>query len=439
MCLSEIGLVVVLFLTLLSAKYSRISRYVPHMMAFCVLLIPVDSEAHWNCNWFVYSPKYSVIKFCIMSAGAVLLYMNNIVKQQVIIILSTIGGILLLSSCNILSMILAMEVMFFSSYFWAYDSQKYSFQDANYFKYNMLASMFLLFSASILYKFFSVSSFEDIRFVLSFENGQNRFLLLVVLTLIAAFSIRIGTFRICFEKIPLRNSALIFCVLIPVSSLKINALMSEVFCAVDVNGFLRIVGCFTILYAGVWFYNTQKISELLTSLIVYNAGIVHICCATYSSAGLLFLCVSEILTVLGVVSLLAAVRKRFNGELVYVPDLFSFGFRHKKMGVALSCLFLCIMSFPTSLNFLGKFHVCLSMIKCGYFVDLSVFIISSILVIIRCVQTISKIWSADNSVFFSVVNIKLTNMVYVIIIMDMIAFPLGYALSKVFGGYYVVL
>lgn len=442
MCLSDIGIIAVLLLTILSAKYNKISNYIHYIMAFCSVLIFWNNDANWSCNYFSYKSRYDIIRLGIMFAGSVLLYTNTILKRRVIITLSLMGSVLLLSSCNVFSLIFAMEFMVIPSYFWVYEDSNTTFQDANYFKYNALASMLLFFSAGILIKNFSTNNFEDIKFILSFGNTQDRFLLLMLSSLIAVFSIRIGLFFTMFDNIPIQKLSLIFCILIPISSLKIDTLTKDVFCYLDINSFLRIIGCITISYASILFYKSQKISGLLINIIAYQAGVVNLCCAmqsAISSTGLFFICLSELLIILGMVVFLIAIRKKFNKPLEEISDFSAFGFRHKKMGIVLSCLFLAIMGFPPSLNFLGKFYISLALIKSGYFLDSIVFILSLIPIIIRCTQTISKIWKEKHSAFFSVVNVKLINIVYVIIIMDIIVFPFIYGLGKFFGGYYVAL
>lgn len=442
MCLSDIGLIAVLLFTILSAKYNKISNYIHYIMAFCAVLIFWNDDANWNCAWFSYKSGYDIIRLCIIFAGSVLLYANTILKRRIIIILSLIGSVLLLSSCNVFSLIFAMEFMIIPSYFWIHDAQNITFQEANYFKYNAFASMLLLFSGSILIKNLSTNNFEEIKFILSFGNAQGRFLLLMLLSLIAVFSIRIGQFFATFDNISVPKLALIFCILIPISSLKLNALMNDVFGYLDINSFLRSIGFISILYACVLFYKAQKISKLLISIIAYHAGIVNLCCAvqtSISSTGLFFICISELLIILGMTTFLLATRKKFNKTLEEISDFSAFGFRHKKMGIVLSCLFLAMMGFPPSLNFLGKFYICLALIKSSYWPDSIIFTLSLIPIIVRCTQIISKIWEENHSVFFSIVNVKLINIVYVIIIMDIIVFPFIYGLGKFFGGYYVAL
>lgn len=442
MCLSDVGLISILLLTLLSIRNDKLVKYIPHITAISAILIFGNAEIHWNYNYFSYQSKYNVVRFCITLVGALLLYTNTLLKQRIIIILMLIGSMLLLSSCDIFSLIFTMELMAILSYFWVYISQNNLFKEANYFKYNVLASMLLLLSMSILLKTISAGSFEEIRFILSFGNGQNRFALLIVLTLIAAFSIRIGVFFPYLDKIPLSKLSLIFCVLIPVNSLKINELMSEVFCSLDTDNILRCIGCITILYASFLFYTSKKISDLLTSNIIYHAGIVNLCCAMKtpnSSMGLLFLCLSELFTMAGIITLLIAVRKKFDKQLEEISDLFAFGFRHKKIGTAISCLFLCIMCFPPSLNFFGVFYVSLELAKANYLIDFALFFVSLTPIIAKCIKIVSKIWEENTSAFFSVVNVKLINIVYVIIMMYIIVFPSIYGLSKFFGVYYVTL
>lgn len=424
MCLSEIFLIAVLVFALLCFKYTGMSRYVFHAVVFSLTLLFLDADVYWDFNFLIHKQEDNWIRFAIIFICSTLIYALPLLKQRVMIIIMSLGALFSLSSCNILAMIISTEFMMVSSYFLLRRSEnKTKLAESNYFKCNVLTDISLFLAAVILVINTSTGNFDDIRFFFSLPENHNRFMLLIVLVLITTFSVRIGLFNWCYGNLDLSKLASIVCLLIPVNAIIFNRLMTDVFCYAKVQDFLRIVACCGLCLS---IYTPTKLSGLLRNFIGYNAAITMLCCAMQmprSSLGLSFLCLSEMLTMLGFFILFFSIRKRFNRKLDEIADLISFGCRYRNLALALSCLLLGTIAFPPSLDFIGKVHIISGMIKCNFWIELIILLVSSIFIITKVIQIISEIWNENDTNYFSVVNINLINVVYVVACMNMFMLP----------------
>lgn len=434
MCLSEIFLALTLLFSIFCLKYNKLENHIPQFSAFAVLLVFWDSEIMWECDFFL--PVRNVWNSIpIMFAGSVLIYENNLLNQRIMLIIMTLAAVLLMSVRNIFMLVFLVELMIIPTYFLLYEGwNKDTFFRSNYFKYNVLASAFMIFSAAVPLFVNASGNFEDVRFAISLSDVPSRFVMLAALLSIAAFSIRSGLFGTCFDGLDLKKSAPVFCISVPVNILILLRLLPEVFCYADVQFFLRSVFCVSALYYSIAIYNSLKIYDLIRNLAAYNAGITLLCCAVGINLGGAWF--SGVLNMLGFFVLFVSVRKRFNCELIDIDDLFSLGSKNRRLAAAVSCMFLCMIAFPPSADFFEKFALISSLIKCNFQLEQFIFFVSFVPIIIKTVRIISGLWFENNSNYFSVVNVKLTNIVYVVAYISMFAEPIMHGIS--IGGRYVM-
>jgi len=430
MLISEISLLLVFCLALICLKYNKFEKYIVQLLLISSVLTFLDDKSISNEQFLLKNNE--LIRSILILIGAVFVYINKALKQQVAIIclLNCVNTMIL--SDNVFSLIISGEFAIFSTYY-LLNEKFYSstFVTTKYFKYNMLASSLMVFFASMLIAYTNAISFDDIRFEFAIFKDQHMKALIVVIPMILAFFMRVGFCGECLreiiERVHYEKAAPTFCLLIPCNFIVLYHLMSNVFRCNILNDVLSLTSCISIICSALMFYKSKKISTLISSVISFFAGIIFLCCSMlnqYSDRGVLILSVSYVLLISALFLLLVAIRKKFNYPLKNIEDFFSIGYRYKNIGMALSLLLLCFIGVPPSFGFDGNFCLYFSMIFQGSFVKILSVTISFVLIVIKSISIISNIWLKNNDIFFDVVNKKLTNIVYVIIIIDMIILPL---------------
>lgn len=122
---------------------------------------------------------------------------NNAAKYALIVLFSTIGGSLLISSADLISMYLSIELQSFGVYILSSiyrESETSTFAGLKYFLLGGLSSCIILLGAVILYSYTGLTNFESIYSLVSISDGQliSHGLSLGFILIIIGFLFKIG-------------------------------------------------------------------------------------------------------------------------------------------------------------------------------------------------------------------------------------------------------
>lgn len=439
MWLSEIYLVVIALILLVALKCPR-SMSVPKLLACSLPLVLLDGGAHWSFSFAVYREEDLFIRIMVLLSGTVLTYVYKHIKQQIVIVFIVLGAMFVSSANDMIFLMLSIEFMIVPTYFLLYDAEKN--HEEMYLKYNMLACVISIFAVGLLCSF-GVSNFGDIRYLFSFIAYHNKPVLLITSCFIIAFSIRMGLFlndRYFDKNVNFELLAPIFCISLPMCSLIFFRVISNVFYHAYINDVLEIVSCVAMCYASFAIYKSIKINELLVNYAIYNAGVVFLLSATktfHSVRSMMFMILSEMLTMLGFLLSFSLIRKRFNKPIEYLRELASLATEHRDLKIGISMLLLCIANFPPSIGFLSRFCLYLAAFEAGAFGSVAILICTSILLMICSAKIITRMWKKDTTEFLGIINQKLIHIICLIAIVNWFVLPLAYGIDFLRGEGYV--
>ena len=372
-------------------SFRKTSNFAILILIIISILIYFDLKnefANFN-NFFSNSDFIKFFKILVIfgSASTLIISKNYFIDLKiskfeipVLILFSTLGMLLMISSNNLMAMYLSIELQSLSLYVLAAikrDSLYSAESGVKYFILGALSSGILLYGFSLIYGFTGSTSFEGIKLILSESNNLNLGVIfgLVFIIVGLAFKISAVPFHMwtpdVYQGAPTSITA--FFAIVP----KIAAIaLIFRFCLEPFGNhynqwsqivfFLSVSSMFLGAIAAI---NQSNIKRLLAYSSIGHVGYVLIALAASNSGGVksasIYMFIYMIMN-LSVFTILLSLKKS-NQYLENISDLVGLSKSNPIISIALAIIMLSMAGIPPFIGFFGKFYVFVAAIESGLY------------------------------------------------------------------------
>ena len=426
----EISLTILIFLSLLYGLYSKHNAYIKTsnlslislIITFILIILNLGKDYLYFNDLFINSSFVNFFKGLIIlgSISSIIISKNYFVEIKldkfeipILLMFGTLGMLLMISSNNLMSMYLSIELQSLSLYVLASikrDSLRSSESGVKYFVLGALSSGILLYGFSLIYGFTGSTSFRDIYLTISIlENLHLGLIFGLVFVLVGlAFKVSAVPFHMwtpdVYEGAPTPVTA--FFAIVP----KISAVaLIFRFCLEPFGSFyfewsqiiifLSIASMFLGATAAIAQNNLKR---LLAYSSIGHVGYVLIALAAGNQEGVkavaIYMSIYMIMNI-GVFAILLSL-KTSTGYVEKISELSGMSKSHPIISFSLGIIMLSMAGIPPFIGFFGKFYVFIAAINQGL-------VILSILGVLASVVSAYYYLRIIKVIYFDELNTKL--------------------------------
>lgn len=344
-----------------------------------------------------------------ISRSTLVNYLEPNLELVVLIILAVVGLMVIVSSYDLLSLYVGIELQSLALYVLAAYKRSSEFSTEaglKYFILGAIASGFILFGSSIVYGVTGTIQFEEIAKLLLLQDQTVVIGLLFVFAGLF-FKSSIAPFHqwtpdvyegsptlvtLLFASVP---KLAIFSILVRLLSLLTTTLSSDLPLGSAqltnfniINNILMVCAILSMTVGAITGLYQQKLKRLLAYSTILNMGYVLIGLISFSIDGLqalFFYLLIYLFTNIGVFTLILAVKELRNQSgtnqlrsLVYITDLYKLR-NHPLLAFSLTIIIASFAGFPPLAGFFAKLYVFFSAIALQYYLLLFVAVILSVI------------------------------------------------------------
>ncbi|MDR2795036.1 MAG: hypothetical protein LBB12_04635 [Holosporaceae bacterium] len=401
----------------------------PYGLLLAALLCFIGGDgSSGKLHFFEHRPYESLLKFTLLLMAFLLRYFEreNIFKRRLLIMASVLGCLLTFSSCNLVALLFSLELSVIPIYFLLWSDveennvashmktdtmnlatkipEKAMHTRFLFFIYGITSTIIFAVSIGIMYASTGFSNFNDIRYIFSFLSKQDNLALIASALMLLSFCIKIGVF-LChwwmFEALVGKASTalLIVCILRFSLAIGFYKLLTSVLYYIDISEIIVLLACVSIIFAAILLIFQNDLRKILAYLSACHAGILLLCCAckTYTSMrSLIYILLSDIISVSGIFMFLTAIRKNRSGDLKSLQDLYCLSRWSARTAISLSVLWASMFGLLPLIGFWGKYYLCLALLE-KHFIFSAVAVVFFLLAGLICAAKIlNAIWFKES-------------------------------------------
>jgi NADH-quinone oxidoreductase subunit N len=370
-----------------------------------------------------------IIIFLIISLESVEQEFSERFEFLILIALTTFALLILISSNDIISFYLSIEMQSLCLYVLAAfkrTSQLSTEAGLKYFVLGALSSSFLLFGMSLIYGFTGSTNFIEIsKSVLNSTNLEsitNTFILGFILILCGfLFKLTAVPFHIWSPDVYEGAPLLVMIFFSTVPKLAIFCFFTKLIYTTFFDLYfiwqpiLIITAALTILFSSIAALYQKKIKRFLAYSSINHVGYMLMSLATGTLLGVhsFFLYIFiYILTMFTFFSILISLKKETNKNIIYLTDLLYIKKIYPITRIILTLLFFSMAGIPPLIGFFAKFYVFLAAIETNYYLLLLISILCSTLSAFYYIRII-KIINFEKTLNINIIEFKPSLIVYI--------------------------
>lgn len=334
----------------------------------------------------------------LMSLDYLKLEKINSYEYGVLILLSTIGMTLLVSSYDIISMYLAIEFQSLALYVLAAFKRNSQFSAESGLKYFVLgafSSGILLFGGSIIYGFTGITNFEDLAklftgygYTESVEyNGVMIGLLLVCVGLL--FKVYAVPFHLWVPDVYEGSPTIVTAFFAITPSISVMALFLRLLISTFydfIDGWQQILifcSIASMILASFAALSQTKIKRLLAYSAIGHAGylLIGFCSATPEGIrAMLFYSIVYIIMNIGIFSFVIATREKFkNSQIKYISDIRILLKTNPLLAITAALILFSFAGIPPLAGFFSKLYIFFAAVKVSMYFVVIIGVITSVI------------------------------------------------------------
>jgi NADH-quinone oxidoreductase subunit N len=402
------------FFVLFIAFLLSISNYLSSMVIFNNLLI-VDS--------FTVFVKVVIL---LSSMACILISLNyleynkiNTFEYSLLILLSVLGMLLLVSSYDLLSLYLAIELMSLSFYILAAYKRNSEFSGEAGLKYFILgafSSGLLLFGSSMLYGFTGMTNFEDIAKLLlglgatGDALSYNGILIGILFISIALlFKVAAAPFHMWSPDVYEGSPTPITAFFSSVPKIALLALYIRLFFYTFYDfipmwqELFLICAIISMVWGSIAALSQKRIKRLMAYSGIVNVGymLVAIASGTITSiVGLLVYLVIYVIMTIGFFSFILGMQKYKTKSLnVYLTDLTNIGKTNTAVAMVVSLILFSMIGLPPLAGFFGKMYLFLAVMNSELYTAAILGVLSSVVAAFYYIRIIKLMYFENSKTF----------------------------------------
>jgi len=320
-----------------------------------------------------------------------------IAEYPIIVLFTVLGMSCLISSSDLVSMFLSIELQSFAVYilatFYA-EGESATSAGLKYFLLGSLSSTLILLGSSLLYSFTGLTNFEGL-YMLCSTTTTNHYMELGVLLMVIGllFKVSAAPFHLPFPSIYSGVPTIVTALLINLPKLSILVLLLELqqifFASTRINDILLVSGLLSLIIGSIAALSQYNLKKLLAYSGTTNIGFLLLALYTNSELGLdsfLFYMIQYFLTSINVFFILIALGNLVSypvskySPLVFINQLNVLFLQHPLLSFSFAVSLFSLAGIPPFIGFFAKYKVLLSLISNGsYFVAIVVIIFSVVI------------------------------------------------------------
>ena len=422
--------------------YFESLRWIFFLIYFDQSLTITIYESFFTNSSFIQFFKYLII---LGSAASIIISKNYFIDSKlarfeipILILFSSLGMMVLISSNDLISMYLGIELQSLSLYVVAAikkDSLQSSESGVKYFVLGALSSGILLYGCSLIYGFAGSTNFQEIQVNLNSLDNLNLGLIfgLVFILTGLAFKVSAVPFHMwtpdVYEGAPTSITAF-FAIVPKVSSV---ALIYR-FCLEPFGDFysewsqiIIFLSISSMFVGGIAAISQTNIKRLLAYSSIGHIGYVLVGLASANEAGIkgviIYMFIYVIMNI-AVFSIILSLRKDNN----YVEKIIEFAGlskHHPLVALSLAIIMLSMAGIPPFAGFFGKFYIFIAALKADLLLLAVLGVLSSVISAFYYLRIIKVIYfdeSKDNNVQFTISSKSILILIVAMIIISLFVF-----------------
>ena len=406
-------------LLLIIVFYLTINNYVINITVFNNLLI-VDLFGSFIKSFIL----FSTICVLVISLTYNRFERVNSFEFPVLIILTILGTLLLISSYDLISMYLAIELQSFCSYILSSFKRNSEFSAESGLKYFILgafSSGFLLFGCSLIYGFTGVTNYELISLLLvnaDYNSLDNIGIIMGIVFILVSFFFKLSAapFHLwspdVYEGSP--TSVTAFFAIVPKLGLLVFFLrlfFDSFYVFLPSLQYLLMISSITSMIIGsfgaVW---QIKIKRLLAFSAISHVGYMLIglcCCSIESIYAVIFYAIIYIFMSISSFCLLLIIRKNSNlKKIKYIEDLTIVSKVNPFIGICFAITFFSIAGVPPFAGFFSKMFIFFSAISQSLYFLVIVGVLTSVVSCFYYLRIIQITYFEQTSIWISLKKVS---------------------------------
>nr|YP_010194572.1 NADH dehydrogenase subunit 2 [Conidiobolus chlamydosporus]QZZ81311.1 NADH dehydrogenase subunit 2 [Conidiobolus chlamydosporus] len=330
----------------------------------------------------------------IMAGLSMIILSSNVIKEySILILLTTFGMTTLISSNDLVSILLGIELQTLALYIIASlyrDSESSTSAGLKYYLLGALSSCFIALGSSIIYGMIGITNLEEIFILINISNSLNLFFPILLISVGLLFKIGAAPFHNWLADVIDGVPTIISTWLAAVSKISIFVLLfvlyNNFFIFLNDQIFLfSIILSFIVgSFVGIVQY---RIKRLLAYSSIAHVGFFLLALVINNNIGFsafLFYLVQYSLTVLNIFIIFVAYGKILNSSNIYSPieTLSQLKGKHIINPLLAFSLAICLFSsagIPPFIGFFAKFNIFFSALDSGYYFITLVSVLTSII------------------------------------------------------------
>lgn len=406
-------------LLLIIVFYLTINNYVINITVFNNLLI-VDLFGSFIKSFIL----FSTICVLVISLTYNRFERVNSFEFPVLIILTILGTLLLISSYDLISMYLAIELQSFCSYILSSFKRNSEFSAESGLKYFILgafSSGFLLFGCSLIYGFTGVTNYELISLLLvnaDYNSLDNIGIIMGIVFILVSFFFKLSAapFHLwspdVYEGSP--TSVTAFFAIVPKLGLLVFFLrlfFDSFYVFLPSLQYLLMISSITSMIIGsfgaVW---QIKIKRLLAFSAISHVGYMLIglcCCSIESIYAVIFYAIIYIFMSISSFCLLLIIRKNSDlKKIKYIEDLTIVSKANPFIGICFAITFFSIAGVPPFAGFFSKMFIFFSAISQSLYFLVIVGVLTSVVSCFYYLRIIQITYFEQTSIWISLKKVS---------------------------------
>jgi proton-translocating NADH-quinone oxidoreductase chain N len=401
-------------LVLSIALFLSVNNYLSAMVIFNNLLI-IDS--------FTTLVKIVILLssiFCILMSLNYLEYNKvNSFEFTLLILLSVLGMLLLVSSYDLLSLYLAIELMSLSFYILAAYKRNSEFSGEAGLKYFILgafSSGLLLFGSSMLYGFTGMTNFEDIaKLILGIGATSDTlsyngiFIGILFISIALLFKVAAAPFHMWSPDVYEGSPTPVTAFFSTVPKIALLALYIRLFFYTfyDFIGLWQelflICAVISMIWGSIAALSQKRIKRLMAYSGIVNIGymLIGVASGTISSiVGLLVYLVIYIVMTIGFFSFILGVQKyKTNSLNIYLTDLINIGKTNTVIALGLTLILFSMVGLPPLAGFFGKMYLFFAVMNSELYAVAILGVLSSVVAAFYYIRIIKLMYFENSKIF----------------------------------------
>lgn len=335
-------------------------------------------------------------------------------EENVLFILSLVGGLVSISCNNLFTLFLGLELNALPLYIAAYRNK--STQQPQYVMFGMVASAIEFFGISAIYYSTGTLNMHDISQVIFMYSSNMRSLGIFIF--IIGFFIKLGVIPFhnwLLEISDRKKHEAYFPVVIIISKIfAIVALMRCLhfaFSGINYKFFMTLFSILSLLLSSFCALRAHDLRKLIAYISIEHISLMIGGMSCFSQTyflGVFLFIICEILSLIGLFSIITNIRYNTFHEIRTIRDLRGLGKDEPALSFSLSCLLISLAGVPPFIGFWGKYYILLSLSDFQNYTMFTACLISILISGIYTANILKNIWTASNRKF------KISGRVYII-------------------------